>query len=125
MSAFSRRLVHLCNIQRFTASQNEIGEPVESWNDIAASVACRYVEKEEKFADENTGLQMLTVYRLLLPAGTDVTTADRISRIAIENDEVITDPATGQPQTFGIEEKLTRRGAKGQSHISLKLEVVG
>jgi head-tail adaptor len=118
MSAFSRQLVHLCNIQRFTSAQNEIGEPVESWNDIAASVACRYVEKEEKFADENTGLQMLTVYRLLLPAGTDVTTADRITNIRIENDEVLAGP-------FGIEEKLTRRGAKGQNHISLKLEVVG
>jgi hypothetical protein len=88
-------------------------------------VACRYVEKEEKIADENLGLQMLTVYRLLLPAGTDATTTDRISRIAVENDEVITDPATGNPQVFGIEEKLTRRGAKGQNHISLKLEVVG
>ena len=125
MSAFDRQLVHRCNIQRFTESQNEIGEPVEVWNDIAASVACRYVEKEEKFADENEGLQILTVYRLLLPARTDVATGDRISRIAIENDEVITDPATGQPQVFGIEERLTRRGAKGQNHISLKLEVVG
>lgn len=125
MSAFSRKLSHFCNIQRSVPTQNSIGEPVETWNDIAVGVACRYAEKEEKFADEATGLQILTVYRLLLPAGTDVTTADRISRIAVENDEVISDPATGSPQVFGIEEKLTRRGPKGQNHISLKLEVVG
>lgn len=111
-------MIHSCTIQRSTPSQNDLGEPIDDWHDVAYGVNCRYVVREEKFADERQGLQMMTVTRLLLPAGTDVTAADRIKNIVIEDGQIL-------PGPYGIEEALPRRGPKGKNHVSLKLEAIG
>lgn len=118
MSAFSRQLVHSCTLERSIPIQNGIGEPVDVWGELAAGVACRLVVKQEKFADERLGLQMKTTHLLLLPAGTEVTTADRVKDIAIEDGESLAGP-------FGIEEVIPRRGPKNRvNHINLRLELI-
>ncbi len=96
-------------------TRGEAGEEVETWADHLQMVRCRLVAKSERMAAPDKGFLVATTYTLLLPAGLDVTTADRVSEVVIE------DMAVRGP--FTIEAMLPRRG-KVERFLSLSLEEV-
>ncbi len=119
MTAYTRQLVHTCDIEAPTNTQNSVGEPIPTWAVVNSGVACRLVVKEEKIASPGIGLMTKTIYKLLLAS--DITPAPvtgyRVSNINIENDAEKEGP-------FRVEETLPRRGPRGKNHITLKLKRV-
>ena len=117
MTAFTRQLVHTCAIERVQQDRDDIGGLRDTWVDYLSGQPCRYVEKEEKYADETVGLITQVIPRLLLSTGLTINSVtDRVKDITVEDGSTI--------GPFNILEVLTRRGPKGQNHISLKLEKI-
>lgn len=119
MSAFSRQLVHICDIQSYAPGRSSIGGVSKTWIPSQTGVACRYVEKEEKFADEQLGLISQLVRRLLLAPDVSVNSNDRIANIRDRDGTTVL--AAGP---FQILERLNRQGHRRANHLSLKLEQV-
>lgn len=115
MSAFTRQLVHTCSIEAPITTQNEVGEPVPQWMQQSTGTPCRFIIKTEKVADKEIGLQTLTTYLLLLDTDINIETGYRIVDIQIED-------GLEEKGPFRVEEKIVRRGAKGQNHVSLRLK---
>lgn len=122
---YQRTLIHTCQIQRRTQARNDIGELYPQWDNAAGSwavapggtaVACRYVEKQERINDRNTGFPMLLEHWLMLNDGVDVIEEDRITDISLNG------TALGVG-TFSIDAVLKRNTGKAH-HIRLALEQV-
>jgi len=115
--AFSEELIHTCNIQRSTPSQDGTGQPVDSWAALHTAKACRLVIRNERVAAGERGFLNVTTYTLLLAANVDVTTKDRVSVVTLE---------TGSTMgPFDILEVLPRRDEhQVEHHRALALEIV-
>lgn len=117
MSDFAQELIHTCNIQRSTPSQDTTGQPVDSWAALHTGQPCRLVIKTERVAAPDRGLINVTNYLLLLAANVSVTTKDRVSLVTLE---------TGDTEgPFDILAVLPRRDESGvEHHRALQLELV-
>lgn len=113
MSAFDRQLVHTCDIQRCTSMPGAIGQQQKDWQDYLTNQPCRYVVSQQKIADAQMGLMIVTVYKILLGAGTDVTNSDRIANVIVAG--------VTQPGPFTIKQVISRNGPKGAAHILVVL----
>ncbi len=113
---FADGLRHTCTIQRSTPAQDTAGQPIDSWAALHTGLACRLIIKAERVAVPGEGLMMLTTYKLLLPANTDVRTDDRVSVVMLED--------AGTVGPLDIQAVLPRRGNVAQHHIALLLELV-
>lgn len=114
---FKRQLLHQCTVQRRTDAQNTGGELIPTWTDVG-DVNCRYVEKQERIADEPLGFPMLESPILLMDTGEDVQEEDRVVDIVFKSDGAAVDAGP-----FTIESVL-RRNSNRRHHLSLKLERV-
>lgn len=114
--AFSRALIHTCTIQRAATSRSASGDQLEAWSDEYTSVACRFVQKQERVVAPDQSLQMVERNLLLLKSDQDVTESDRVTDIELNGSTVDSGP-------FRIEALLQRHGS-GLHHLSLTLERV-
>ena len=107
-------LIHLCTIQRSTKTLDAYRNAVETWRDVAVGVQCRLVAKAQRvFSDELAQWFTLTTYTVLLPAGTDIQTADRVANVVYEDGSTDAGP-------FTVNAVLPRRGV-GLHHISVQV----
>lgn len=110
-------LIHLCDIQRSTETQDEYNETERQYAAHLSDVRFRLVEKTERETPSEFGEgALITIYLGLMPAGTDVDEDDKLVNIRFEDD-------TTDSHTYTVEHKLTRRGRVAR-HISLQLERV-
>lgn len=76
-----RDLTELCEIHRYTETQNDLGEIVKAWVPLATGVACRVVSVGSVTGRErlrNEAIAQVTQWLVVLPWGQDVTSKDRI-----------------------------------------------
>jgi head-tail adaptor len=104
-----------CTVQRKTDGRGPSGEVIPTWADHLTRVACRYLVQDERVASPQ-GWLVVTTVRLIVWPGQDITTADRVSSVTLD------DGSTVGP--FDILSVVPRRGASGQNHIMLRLEKV-
>lgn len=111
-------LTHTCTIQRHSEAVNALNEPVSTgWASHLTAVACRFKDNDVREPNQQAAAVLASSYVIYLPAGTDVTEADRISTVTTP-DGVVTGP-------FSIERVLTRRDGNGRArHMTLGLERV-
>jgi hypothetical protein len=110
-------LIHLCDIQRSTETQDEYNETERTYASHLSNVRFRLVEKTERETPSEFGEgALITVYLGLMAPGTDVDEDDRLVNIRFED-------GTIDNHTYTVEHKLTRR-ARTVRHISLQLERV-
>lgn len=110
-------LIHRCDVARATEAEDEYNETVRVFAPHLSSVACRLVEKQEREApSEMAEGALITIYLLLLPAGTDITEDDQISSITFED-------GTTDEHVYTVESIATRR-ARTARHVSAQLERV-
>ena len=110
--------VHTCTIQRHDGSTNALNElDPDGFADHLTAVDCRFKDNDVREPNPRAALVLTSTYMLFLPAGTDVTEADRISTVTTP-DGIITGP-------FSIERVLNRRDGNGRArHMTLGLEKV-
>lgn len=75
------QLSELCEIHRYTETQNDLGEPVKGWAPVATGVPCRVVSMTTVTGRERQRLEAIgqvTEWQIPLPHDTDVTSRDRI-----------------------------------------------
>ena len=81
-----RQMHHRCTIQRNTATKDSLNNPLPAdWNDLTADVPCYVWQGASK--GETRAVDLVAVvnqWRMLLPIGTDITEADRLSSIVDE-----------------------------------------
>lgn len=114
---FKKHLIHQCLVQRTTPVQSTSGELIDVWADVG-TIDCRFVQKQEAFANESQGFMMMSKDMLLVNNGEDVIEEDRIITITFKSDGSSVD--TGP---FTVESFLGRNST-GAHHISLMLERV-
>jgi hypothetical protein len=111
-----RHYIHTCIIQRGSLSYASFtGEPTRTYSNLG-SFSCRYVEDQERIADEGAGLQMLEEPFLMLPSGTDIQEEDRITNIVFTRGSASVESG---PLTV---EELYKRNSTTSHHIYVKLE---
>jgi hypothetical protein len=115
-------LIHTCDIERPEVYQDSYGEDKYRWPpDIPTHLSeqrCRLIIKAQRVADSALAERpVITTYKLLLPAGTDVRQGDRITNVEDEEEVVDAGP-------FSVDEVLKRR-ARAVRHITLRLEKAG
>jgi hypothetical protein len=119
MMAFADVLIHTCTIQRATTSENAYGGKSSSYGNYLVGVACRLESLSDKVLDTAQAAHpTVTDYRLMLPAGTDVTDEDRITDVQLNNE-----PST--LGTFTIEAIRPIPDGEGEHHLELGLSKVG
>lgn len=111
--------IHTCDIQRSTPTQNSEGELIDSWATLKTAVPCHFSYKSEREPNAGQSGQIATRGLLLFPAGTDVTTADRIANIKYE------DGTTADAGPLDIFQVLKRRARGRQHHVSVRTEYIG
>lgn len=116
MSAVTRTMLHTCTIERATITQDGYGEQTESWADHLTEQKCRLITIAERIATPGASLQVLEVYRLILPSLTDVNRQDRIKFVTFE------DGATDGP--YNVEAIAPRRDRRSKRLLSLDLEKI-
>jgi len=93
--AFARHLIHSAVIRRNSAEPppvNAIGEPAPDWEDedAAGTIACRYVQKNERIASESAGFPLINIDMLLFDESEDVVETDLVTDITLtETGELI------------------------------------
>ena len=113
-------LIHECTIQRATFARDSHGEEQPTWSDLHTALECRLMistlSGAERLALPSESAQVLTKYKLILPAKTDVETKDRVSLVTFEDGTT--------EGAFDINAVLPRRDGRGQRLIALDLDVV-
>lgn len=74
-------LTERCTIERATLVTDDYGEPTQGFSAVATQVPCRVVETASVTGRERVrleGLAQVTDWLVVLPAGQDVTSQDRI-----------------------------------------------
>lgn len=125
MTSLQGNLAHTCDIQRATYTADTTGQLVPTWETVSNPV-CRLIEKSERQPNPVDGFVVLKTFVLLLPASTDITTADRVTNIRVENGQTIqtTLPdGTVNNSTFDVVSVVTRRIRSRESHKSVTLEL--
>lgn len=112
---FKKHLIHQCMVQRNTPSQSSSGELIESWTDVG-NVNCRFVDKEERIAQEGLGLMMMQRQMLLMDTGENIQEEDRVIDVILRADSSVVDAGP-----FSIE-SLLQRNTSGGHHLSAVLE---
>lgn len=109
---------HTCTIQRHDGSTNALNElDLTGFADHLTAVSCRLKDNDVREPNPRAASVLTSTYLLFLPAGTDVTEADRISTVATP-DGIVSGP-------FEIERVLNRRDGRGKArHMTLGLEEV-
>ncbi|MEQ9093118.1 MAG: hypothetical protein RLN63_03355 [Miltoncostaeaceae bacterium] len=114
MSIVSTRLalVQRCTIQRDAATVEPAwGQPgAPDWQDHAADVPCRAVTDAGREPVDEGRTATFVTRRVLVPLGTDVTEADRVSAVTERGQVVMDGP-------MGIEAVLAR-----STHLELMVE---
>jgi hypothetical protein len=110
-------LIHSCTIQRQTAAPDDpYHQSAPVYGAHLEGVPCRLVTKAQRVvSDDRTQFVVVTVHKLLVPAGTDVTEDDRVVSVTLEDGV--------QKGPFGIGALLPRR-ARALHHVTLELEDV-
>lgn len=118
-AAFRRTLIHACVIQAFTTSQLATGELSKTWAASGTADYCRFVSKEERFANETKGLQIATKYGMLFPETVTINNKDRVTTITLRRTG-----ASVSADTWEVLEVLPRDDNRGVRHIYCSLERV-
>ncbi len=111
-----RHLIHTCVIERGSESfATYTGEPTLTYTS-QGSFVCRYVEDQERIANESVGLPMLEAPFVMLINGVDIREEDRVRSITLtrSGSSVEVGPLTV--------EELYKRNSTGPHHIYAKLE---
>jgi len=112
-----RFLIHRCTIQRVVqAGQDGYGEEAPVYSTTYPELTCRLITRTERLAASGIGRQILETYQLIVPAGVDVNTKDRISLVRLEDD------ATKGP--FDVMAVMPRRDHRKQRLVALEVERV-
>ena len=111
-----RHLIHNCVIERGSATRSTTSGEVAYVYTSQGSFDCRYVERNERIADEGAALQMMEETRLMLPNGTDIQEQDRVTDITLKSSG-----SAIEPGPMYVEE-LIKRNSTGPHHIWVKLE---
>lgn len=116
---FAAHLIHACTVQRVTkATDRYNNETRETWEDHLTQVACRLVVKQQRvWGDAETQALTVTKYILLVPAGTDIRTDDRVVNIDM-GDGIVDDG----PYKVG---PIMPRQTRTTHHLSVALELAG
>lgn len=113
-------LIHTCTIQRDqSVVDDDYRADVPDYADHKTGVKCRLVVKSKRSLLPELGERpVITTYKLLLPAGTDVEASDQITNVVDEEGDAISG-------TFSIAAGPHKRRARAVRHISLELEKIG
>lgn len=111
-------LVHRCTIKRNTSPERDAYNNAKaSWTPVESAVHCRLVEdRETRATNENAQGVVTTTYSLLVLAGTDIESGDRVVDVVYED-------GTTDERVFEVTGALTRRGTSAR-HKSATLEVI-
>lgn len=114
---FKKKLIHTCTIQRNTPVQSVSGELIATWADVE-SPDCRFVQKQERLANEGLGFPILEEPIILLNDDADVIEEDRIVNVRWKTDASLVDAGP-----FRVDAVLDRNTGRAH-HISLELDRV-
>lgn len=114
---FKRTLIHTCTIQRNTPAQSTSGELIPSWADVE-SPDCRFVQKNERLANEGLSFAILEEPIILLNNDADIIEEDRITNVRWKSDATLIDAGP-----FRVDAVLDRNTGSAH-HISLELDRV-
>jgi hypothetical protein len=114
---FRRTLIHQCTVQRSTESQTDTGQVSLAWSDVGV-VNCRFVQKQERKADEPQAFVTWQGDLVLMNSGEDVLIEDRLTDIVFRRTGASVDAGP-----FDIEAVLERNTSAGH-HLSLQVERV-
>lgn len=110
-------LIHTCTIQRDqTPARDSFGAENPVFADLHTDLACRLMTASARVASPSEGFMQITVYKLVIPAKTDVTTKDQVSLVTLE------DKSTEGP--FDILAVIPRRDGRAQRLVALDLDRV-
>ncbi len=115
---FIKKLIHTCTVQRNTPVQSASGDLIPGWADVSTLTICRFVEKQERIANEGLGFPTLEQPMLLFNNGVDIAEEDQIVDIAW-----LVDGAAVDAGPFRVDAVLDRNTGTAH-HISLKLDRV-
>lgn len=116
--SLQRALIHKCAIQRVSSETKDgYGQKIPSYDQLP-DTPCRLIIKSQRVASPSRGLQVITTYKLLLPAGTDVRMKDVIASVLLEDGSDPMGP-------FEVESIKPRRDFQKQRLVSVDLEIVG
>lgn len=114
---FQKKLVHQCTVQRSTETQTSTGSIERAWAGVD-DVNCRFVQKQERDADEPQAFVTWQGDLVLMNSGEDVRIEDRLVDIVWRSDGSGVDAGP-----FSIEAVLERNTRQGH-HLSLQVERV-
>lgn len=118
MSHYSRLLIHTCTRQRVSTSQSDDNELYRDWDNAGtATLSCRYMARQERYADEDMSGEVRTDTKLYAEIGADITTEDRVI------DVLAADGSTIEAGPFDVIEVLPKYG-EGPHHTEIRLEKV-
>ena len=114
------RLGHICTVQQDTGTaRTASGMVTPTWADQYGSQPCRFVETDERYADETRGEVLTHRQIVLMNATADVDASKRLRWI---RNSAGTTVAAG---TYVINRVLARRGISGKVyHLALEVERV-
>lgn len=73
-------LTDTCKIEVLSMTTGDLGQPVEAWQTVAASVACRVIgEQQSDTATPGQQETMTDTYRLVCPVGTALDKQQRVT----------------------------------------------
>ena len=112
------QLIHTCTIERdLSPPRDSFGGEAPAYTDLHTDLACRLMaETAQVNKADDLSLQMETLWKMIVPAGTDIVTKDRVKLVTLE------DKSTDGP--FDITAVIPRRDGKGQRLVALSLEVI-
>lgn len=126
--SLAKHLYHRCTIQRAgdkkvpTFTQDSFGEEQPKnvtnglWVTTQENLRCRLLRNSERRPQPTMSDQVETDYTLIIPAGIDVTTKDRVEEVRLE-DGTVEGP-------FDIEAVIPRRDGKRSRLIGLQVDVI-
>lgn len=116
---YASLLIHECVRERATVQQSADNEEYRDWaNAGTATLACRYTQHQERYAQEDRSFEVLTETTLFLESDADITVYDRVTNVRVK--------ATGQLVDAGPFDVLdiTPKFGMGFHHIEARLEKV-
>lgn len=122
MPTFDKWLIHRCDIEAGSASQNAIGEEEYSWSIAAGggTVPCRLMERSETDPGEQVGELYVQLFTLLLGSSVSVQRQDyRINNVTDADGNAL--PESGP---FTIEAIERRRDLGGVRLQALSVELI-
>lgn len=114
--ALYTHLIHTCSTERPATTEGVYGQDRHIWAAHLNGVRCRLViQEQKKVVDTEHEGAVISTYKLMVLARTDLKQGDRITRVVAD------DGTTWGP--FAVEEVLPRRSRRTH-HITFTLERV-